>query len=235
MKSIYSITFILLVLSFSSCKEKQKPVSIDNSIDKNHVVVVQEVLHGEKYSYMNVKEKFVEFWISTDKVLASVGDTLYYIDAFEMNDFKSKELDRVFESILFVSEISNKPIKKAEKWYKEKHNTKTAQGTKYDIKLKRPDGAVSIADIYANTEKYNGKQLKLRGVVMRYNEMIMKKNWIHLQDGTDHNGEFDLTITTTDKVQLGDTIIIEGTLMLDKDFGAGYVYPVILEQATVLN
>jgi hypothetical protein len=56
-----------------------------------------------------------------------------------------------------------------------------------------------------------------------------------MQDGTEYNGEFDLTVTTTATVQIGDVVTIEGKVALNKDFGAGYIYNIIIENAAILN
>ena len=61
----------------------------------------------------------------------------------------------------------------------------------------------------------------------------MKKNWIHIQDGTEFDGKFDLTITTDQEVKVGDKISVEGNVHLDKDFGFGYFYDVIVEDAKI--
>jgi hypothetical protein len=59
----------------------------------------------------------------------------------------------------------------------------------------------------------------------------MKKNWAHIQDGTDFEGNYDLTITTADEIQVGDVVLFEGKISLKKDFGSGYFYEVIMEDA----
>ena len=61
----------------------------------------------------------------------------------------------------------------------------------------------------------------------------MGKNWIHIQDGTGDAGANDLTVTTDVTANSGDTVLISGTLSLDKDFGYGYAYGVIVEDAEV--
>ena len=63
----------------------------------------------------------------------------------------------------------------------------------------------------------------------------MNKNWIHIQDGTDNSGKFDLTVTTDIEVKVGDTITLEGAIALDKDFGFGYKYEVIMEDAKLVK
>ena len=68
-------------------------------------------------------------------------------------------------------------------------------------------------------------------MVTKFNAEIMERNWIHLQDGTEHKGNFDLTVTSDNRVNVGDTICIEGKIALDKDFGYGYFYEIIMEEA----
>ena len=62
----------------------------------------------------------------------------------------------------------------------------------------------------------------------------MGKNWFHIQDGTTNNGDFDLTITSAAEVKVGDIVTIEGVVALKKDFGAGYSYEVIIEEAKLI-
>jgi hypothetical protein len=65
------------------------------------------------------------------------------------------------------------------------------------------------------------------------NEEVMDKNWVHLQDGTRDGESFDLTVTTLEKATVGDIVEFEGTIVLNKDFGAGYVYDVIMEEGKI--
>ena len=75
--------------------------------------------------------------------------------------------------------------------------------------------------------------VKLRGKVVKYNAGIMGKNWIHLQDGTSNGDENDITITTEMSAKVGDIITVEGKIALDKDFGAGYLYKIIVEESQI--
>ena len=59
----------------------------------------------------------------------------------------------------------------------------------------------------------------------------MDRNWVHLKDGTSHSGKSDLTFTTLEEVKVGDIVILEGTVALEKEYGAGYIYPLIVENA----
>lgn len=93
----------------------------------------------------------------------------------------------------------------------------------------------TVADVFANKDKLAGKEVAVRGKVMKFSPMIMGRNWLHLQDGSGDvaSGTNDLTITTTDSVKVGDVVEAKGPLSVNKDFGAGYSYDVILENAKV--
>jgi hypothetical protein len=45
----------------------------------------------------------------------------------------------------------------------------------------------------------------------------------------------DLTVTSKHTAAVGDTVVLTGTIILDKDFGAGYSFPVLLEDASITN
>jgi hypothetical protein len=114
-------------------------------------------------------------------------------------------------------------------------NTQT-QGSKVaiekmDVKVDPCNGCIKISDLLENKKTYSGKTIKVTGKVTKYNPEIMGKNWIHIQDGSEFQGGFDLTITTDQKAALGEIITFEGKIVLDKDFGYGYSYNVLMEDA----
>ena len=78
-----------------------------------------------------------------------------------------------------------------------------------------------------------GRQVTVRGKVVKYNGGIMGRNWLHIQDGTGAEGANDLTVTTQAVVGVGQTVLVSGTAAVDRDFGAGYRYDLIVENATV--
>jgi hypothetical protein len=96
-----------------------------------------------------------------------------------------------------------------------------------------PQGGKTIADLYAASAQLGGKSVKVRGKVVKYNANILGKNWLHLQDGTGSAGSNDLLVTTSAEAKRGDTVLIEGQVALNKDFGAGYKYNLLVEDAKV--
>jgi len=101
---------------------------------------------------------------------------------------------------------------------------------KMDIKLEPCHGCTSISSLLSNKQSFSGKVIRVKGQVTKFNPEIMGKNWVHIQDGSEFQGGFDLTITTDKKVSLGDTVTFEGKIVLDKDFGYGYFYNILMEE-----
>lgn len=104
-----------------------------------------------------------------------------------------------------------------------------------EVKVAKATGAeaYTVAEIFAKSKELNGKTVRVRGEVVRYNPAIMGRNWIHIQDGTGdpmHNTH-DLVATSTEKAKVGEIVTVEGKLVANKDFGAGYTYAAIIEKA----
>ncbi len=91
----------------------------------------------------------------------------------------------------------------------------------------------SVEELYQEKDKLKGQQVQLQGTVVKVNNGIMNRNFIHLQDGSGKEGSNDITITSDQTAEVGDEVTVVGTVTLDMDFGAGYLYPLIVEKATI--
>lgn len=109
-----------------------------------------------------------------------------------------------------------------------------ATAAKADIKIEPCTGCITIGRLFADKKSFSGKKIRVKGVVTKVNEGIMDKNWIHIQDGTEAEGLYDLTVTTGAMVSVGDTVTFEGNIVLDKDFGYGYFYDILMEGGNIL-
>lgn len=207
----------------------------------SHTVVALEVLQTSGYTYIHAKEGTKEQWLATAKMEASVGQTYYFEGGLPMTNFESKELKRTFKEIFFLDNISTNPSATAKNTSVNTQNNQAASTgsainiEKKEIKLKHAKDDITIATLLENKKSYSGKTIKIKGQVTKFSPGIMKKNWIHLQDGTDFSGKFDLTITTDQEAKIGDNIALEGIITLDKDFGFGYFYEVIMEDAKIIK
>lgn len=102
------------------------------------------------------------------------------------------------------------------------------------IQVAKAEGGKTIAEIYAQKADLAGKEVLVRGKVVKAKANIMNRTWIHIQDGTGGEGTNDLTVTTDgEPPELAAVVLVRGTLAVAKDFGYGYVYEVIAETATV--
>lgn len=227
--------FILLVgiiMFAASCKPKN---AIDENLAPNvHKVTAEEVIQTSNYTYIRVSENGNEMWIAITRQEVEKGKSYYYEPGIEMSNFVSKELKRTFPSILFVDKFSDQPIT-AKINMADSAKGKQEAVAKEGIKVEPAKGGITIAELYANRDKYVGKTIKISGEVVKYSAEIMNTNWVHIQDGTKSNADFDLTITTNDVTKVGDVVTFEGTVALKKDFGAGYYYEVIVENAKLLT
>ena len=230
-------TYLLLALILiigASCGTNSKPT--ENLAANVHKVIAEEVIQSTNYTYLRISEDGKDRWIAITRQEVTIGKPYYYEPNIEMTNFTSKELKRTFPSIYFVSKFSDAPILAAEKSAIAKPATgKLPAVAKEGIKVDPVAGGITVAELYTKKETYSGKTIKIKGEVVKYNSEIMGKNWLHIQDGTKNNNDFDLTITTKDEVKVGDVVTFEGVVALKKDFGAGYSYEVIVEEGKLLK
>jgi hypothetical protein len=91
----------------------------------------------------------------------------------------------------------------------------------------------TVAGLYQDKAALSGHLVTVAGKVVKVNNGIMDRNFLHLKDGTGAEGTDDLTVTSQQTANLGDEVVVTGRVVVDKDFGAGYTYPVLLEEATI--
>jgi len=100
--------------------------------------------------------------------------------------------------------------------------------------IEKAEGGRTIAEVFAEKDQLAGETIVFRGKVVKVNAGIMGKNWLHVRDGSGAEGTNDLTVTTIEVVpNVGDTVLVSGVVELNKDFGMGYQYDIIIEDADV--
>lgn len=192
-----------------------------------HQVVLKEVLPARNYIYLLVEENNEEFWIATVKREVTIGNSYLFSNGLVQTNFQSKEHNRVFETITLVSNLIDFDPSKA------KHSEPMAQEApntpSINIEVKN---SIRIGDLVENSSKYTDKKIQVSGVIVKVNANIMNKNWVHLDDGS--NDGYDLIITTNETLENGSTVTMTGIVRINKDFGAGYKFDVILEEGSVV-
>jgi len=175
-----------------------------------------------------------------------------------MDGFESKSLNRKFDKILFgtlggqgagpAAAAAPAPAAPAEggapggppspKMMAAQHAAAAAGPSDVgDVKVPKASGpdARTVAEVYAQKAKLKEKKVVVRGKVVKSNSGIMGKNWLHLRDGSGSQAgsDNDITVTTDGAAEVGQVVVVTGVVRTDKDFGAGYAYPVIIEEAVV--
>ena len=203
-----------------------------------HTVVVNEILPATRYVYLHVTEEGEQFWIATRKQDITPGGTYFYRGGLLKTNFESKEYNKVFEKIILVSSLvaerhGNNTGTLTSVFEKEDKPLQKENIPTHTEKIVQHKGSIKIADIVANPKEFEGKTVQITGKCFKINPNIMKRNWIHLRDGS--KDDFDLVITSNTFVPEGQIVTIRAVVALNRDFGAGYRYDLILENGTVIE
>lgn len=196
------------------------------------------------YTYIEFEENGKTLWAACRQANVSVGDTIEFGRALPMKNFHSRTLKRTWEDILFVSRVTvvntadgPPPMPGTPAQLPEGH---VPVGPKAPEKITVEPGSIekakngyTVEECYSKKNSLAGKEVTLRGKVVKFSSKIMGRNWVHIRDGSGKTGSDDLTVTTNETVQVGDVILVTGKIGYDKNFGAGYLFPVIVEDASV--
>lgn len=204
--------------------------------------IVQEVEQVSSYTYLNVLEEGAKKWLAVPSIEAKIGETFYYKGGMIMPNFESTELNRTFDEVVFLSKITKADAINMEKGMvdpntivEEKEPAKKPTLERLEMNIEPVDGTITIAQLFENSKQYNGKTVKIKGEVTKFNGGIMSRNWVHYQDGSIYEGKYDLMITTKAEPAIGSILIFEGVITLNKDFGSGYFYDIIMEDAVSIQ
>ncbi|MDH3692324.1 MAG: nucleotide-binding protein, partial [Gammaproteobacteria bacterium] len=157
-------------------------------------------------------------------------------------EFESKSLNRTFDVVYFAGALENLsapalPEGRTGSALPAGHPSfdGTVETKAADTKVPELEPGQNIAYVYANKDALTDQRISLRGKVVKYNEGILGKNFIHIQDGSGDaaDGSNDLTVTSEATTAVGETVVLTGTIILNKDFGAGYSFPVMMEDAGI--
>lgn len=231
-KNIFFL-FIIISITFAACQSDESKEKPKNADPRAIEVEVKEVLQTSNYTYLKLDDYGDIYWAAVAKMNVEEGEKLYYLNSMEMKNFHSEELDRTFESVLFIDKISKEPILMAVPT--NPHDMKLVQAGKIDVDIEPAPGGITIAELYSDIQKYENQTVIIKGKVTKFNSNIMGRNWIHIQDGTESNGNFDLTITSDAEVRVGEIVTFEGSIALNKDFGFNYKYDVVMEVAKLIK
>jgi hypothetical protein len=197
---------------------------------------VLEVKDVEGYTFLRIRTDGGVTWAAIARAPVRKGSTVTIENVTVMHDVESKSLNRTFPTILFGTLVDS-----------EESATQPARDTitprlirasfTGDSPVARASGANArtVAEVVTRSAELKDQIVAVRGKVVKYHPEIMGRNWVHLRDGTGSavDSSNDLLVTTTQETRVGEVVTVQGIVRTDMDFGAGYAYKVLIEEATL--
>lgn len=203
---------------------------------------IVEALNASSYTYLRLATGDGEIWAAVPRGTFVAGSEVSIANALPMDGFESKALKRTFARIVFGTvegaqretdakvgiPMDANHAEALRKLQAEAHGAASATEILQVPRASGPAGH-TVAEILAQKARLKDTAVTVRGKVVKASANILGRNWLHLQDGSGG----DLLVTTRDAVPAGEVVQASGALRLERDFGAGYRYDVILEDATI--
>ncbi|HET7502888.1 MAG TPA: hypothetical protein VFK02_17825 [Kofleriaceae bacterium] len=229
------------------------PPSADQAGDSVSGTVV-ETMNSGGYTYARLEDGGKQVWVAGPETPLTVGTKIGKVSGMVMSGFKSTTLNRTFDQIYFIGSFdvagatAGAPAGSAPATsgmanphgpatagsaMPNPHGAAAPAAAAAGEKIEPAAGGKTVAEIFAGKDALAGKPVVVRGKVVKVNNGILGRNWVHLQDGTGAPGTNDLMVTTSATVTRGDVVVARGNLATNKDFGAGYSYPVLVEDARI--
>jgi hypothetical protein len=236
MKSIFTLSALALftTINLTPVQATATNTTVAPATAGNLTGKVVETMDAATYTYALIDTGAAKAWIAATQFIVKVGDTLAVADAMPMNQYRSKTLNRTFDVVYFSGSVrvNGKPALTPAP----STNTATpaAPKTANLANIPRAPNGQTVAEILTEKDKFSGQPIAVRARVVKYNAQILGKNWLHLRDGSGTEGTNDLTVTTSAEVKVGDLVLVTGKLTTNRDFGSGYTYAAIVENAAVV-
>ena len=199
-----------------------------------------EVKDAAGYTYLRLKTKDGETWAAISTAPVKKGSEVTIENVMVMNNFESKSLKKTFKTILFGNlpgQTVGAPGSSMDMAVAHSAAAKAADIGDVHVPKASGSNARTVAEIISKGVELKDKPVVLRAKVVKYNPGIMGKNWLHVRDGSGSatDNTHDLLVTTKDAAKVGDIVTVQGNVRTDRDFGAGYSYKVLIEDAALLQ
>jgi len=239
----------LAIASLSYAMPDMKPPAAAASTENAAVInppitgKALEVIHAGEYTYLLLDVDGFKDWVAIPQLYVEVGEEVELNPGVQMGEWTSKTLNRTFKPILFSTGPTDKFTEKRKvNAHKGADMSAPAPGSKKSagkvvdgLKIEKATGenAFDLAEIFAKKVELQDKIISVRGQVVKVSTGIMNRNWVHIKDGTGENGANKLVVTTKDSPDNGDIVTFSGVFHNDVDFGGGYQYAIIMEDAVI--
>lgn len=200
------------------------------AVDLSGTVI--ETMDAAGYTYLLLKTEAGEKkWAAVNRAKVKKGAKAVVVNYAEMRGFESPTLHRKFDVIAFGT-LGDASAPAAAP-------TPARAADEGPIKVAKAAGADarSIAELHAQKKSLGGKEVVVSGKVVKYSAGILGANWAHLRDGTGKakDGSDDVTVILKEDAETGQVITVRGKVVLDKDLGGMYNFPVAIEDAVLVE
>ena len=194
-------------------------------------------MRAGRYTYVQVAHADETRWVAGPATKVKVGDRVQLPKGLPMKDFYSEILDRRFDSVNFVGAISVVGLtdESADEGasHPEVHPAQDDSGVSIAVADIAPaTNGVTISKIMSDRADFAGKRVVFRAQVTKFLPEIMARNWLHVRDSSESK-DADLVVTTDGVAEPGDVVVIEGVVTTNRNFGYGYAYDLLIEEADV--
>lgn len=210
--------------------------------DGIHTGKLVQMFKSGGYTYLEYESGGKKYWAASKTVVANVGDIIEFHQPLVMKNFYSKSLKKTFDLIYFAGLVrsAGTPGKLSTGAMNQMtgHGKMMQKGKEIEVKpgsVQKAEGGLTIAECFGKRTELKGKEVVIRGVVTKFSAKIKGKNWVHIRDGSGKDGKNDITFTTLETLAPGETVTLRGILILDKDIGSGYRFPLFLEDPEVIR
>ena len=249
MKATISTLLLLLPFTFlAACASPDEPPpprvaeAVAEAVTEAEAVpeppaggTVRETMDSLGYTYVRVGTDGRSAWAAGPKTAVKVGDRVKLPAGILMKDFHSKRLGRTFDWLWLIGSIEVEGAAPAQPDVAAMHGkpaTDPAAAAAFDFtRIKKPAGGLTVAEIHVRRAELAGKTVTVCAIAVKATPEVMGRNWLHLRDGTGAPGTDDLTVTSAELAQVGKVVLVTGTVVVNRDFGFGYEYEVMLEDA----
>ena len=249
----------------STQTDQQTQVSVQTPSDPQLEAFKGKILEKQDasvYTYIHLEDGAgKKFWAAVPQTQLEIGEEIALKGGSVMTNFNSKTLNRTFESIVFASGFvrgsENKtvgtpggadgsssgavqPKVGPQGMASQSSGGSTSAIVSFSgVKVEKStaQNGYTVGEIFAKAVNLNDQKVTVKGRVVKMSPNIMGKNWLHIQDGTGDPtaNTHDLVVTSSAIVEKGTIVSLEGVLAAGKDFGFGYKYDVLIEDAVVVK
>jgi len=187
---------------------------------------VVDTINGGGYTYLQIDDTKKKYWVAVEGIKIEKGTEVRFTEELRAKNFESKALNRKFDEVVFASNLQHRTN------VPEKGNLELISEQVKESPYKQKD-TMSIKEAWEKRASLKDKTIAIRGKVVKASPNIIGRNWIHIQDGTGEGSEVGRIVFTSKELpKVGDIVTASGVVSVEKDFGSGYFYKIIVENAT---